>query len=45
MTVNETLKDIDNWRKNNKLSVFVGAGVSMLSGLPSWGDVIRSMLK
>lgn len=45
MTVNEILKDIDNWRKNNKLSVFVGAGVSMLSGLPSWGDVIKSMLK
>ena len=45
MTVNEILKDIDRWRKNNKLSVFVGAGVSMLSGLPSWGDVIKSMLK
>lgn len=45
MAVNEILKDIDNWRKNNKLSVFVGAGVSMLSGLPSWGDVIKSMLK
>ena len=45
MTVNEILKDIDNWRKNNKLSVFVGAGVSMLSGLPSWSDLIKSMLK
>lgn len=45
MTVNEILKDIDQWRKNSKLSVFVGAGVSMLSGLPSWGDVIKSMLK
>ena len=45
MGVTEILKDIDNWRKNNKLSVFVGAGVSMLSGLPSWGDVIKSMLK
>lgn len=45
MTVNEILKDIDLWRKNNKLSVFVGAGVSMLSGLPSWSDLIKIMLK
>lgn len=45
MAVTEILKDIDNWRKNNKLSVFVGAGVSMLSGLPSWSDFIKSMLK
>lgn len=45
MTANEILKDIDNWRKNNKLSVFVGAGVSMLSGLPSWSDLIKLMLK
>lgn len=45
MAVNEILKDIDNWRKNNKLSVFVGAGVSMLSGLPSWSDLIKLMLK
>ena len=41
MAVTEILKDIDNWRKNNKLSVFVGAGVSMLSGLPSWSDLIK----
>lgn len=26
MEVNDTLKDIDRWRKNNKLSVFVGSG-------------------
>lgn len=45
MAVTEILKDIDNWRKNNKLSVFVGAGVSMLSGLPSWSDLIKLMLK
>lgn len=45
MAVNEILKDIDNWRKNSKLSVFVGAGVSMLSGLPSWSDLIKLMLK
>lgn len=45
MTVNEILKDIDRWRKNNKLSVFVGAGVSRLSGLPTWSDLIKLMLK
>ena len=45
MGVTEILKDIDNWRKNNKVSVFVGAGVSMLSGLPSWSDLIKLMLK
>lgn len=45
MVVTEILKDIDNWRKNNKLSVFVGSGVSALSGLPKWSDLIKSMLK
>ena len=45
MEVNDTLKDIDRWRKNNKLSVFVGSGVSVLSGLPKWSDLIKLMLK
>lgn len=45
MAVNKILKDIDQWRKNNKLSVFVGSGVSLLSGLPKWDDLIKSMLK
>ena len=45
MGVTEILKDLDHWRKNNKLSVFVGSGVSLLSGLPKWSDLIKSMLK
>lgn len=45
MEVNDTLKDIDRWRKNNKLSVFVGSGVSVLSGLLKWSDLIKLMLK
>lgn len=45
MAVNKILKDIDQWNKNNKLSVFVGSGVSLLSGLPKWDDLIKSMLK
>ena len=41
-----TLTNIKNIKKaseNNKLVVFVGAGVSQNSGLPSWLDVVAAM--
>lgn len=37
------LKEISNYRQKDKLVFFVGAGVSRLSGYPSWVDLIRSM--
>lgn len=36
------IKDIGNAAKDNSLIIFVGAGVSKNSGLPSWGELIQS---
>ncbi|MBC1867497.1 hypothetical protein HCA23_14155, partial [Listeria seeligeri] len=37
----ENLDYINDVKKNNKLIIFVGAGVSMNSGLPSWRNLIQ----
>lgn len=37
------LADIKRYAEMGKLSVFVGAGVSRLSGYPSWYDLVQSM--
>ncbi|MBC1500679.1 hypothetical protein HB943_08685 [Listeria weihenstephanensis] len=37
----EKLDYINDAKKNNKLIIFVGAGVSMNSGLPSWKGLIQ----
>ena len=37
------LKEISNYKQKDKLVFFVGAGVSRLSGYPSWADLVRSM--
>lgn len=37
------LKEISSYRQRDKLVFFVGAGVSRLSGYPSWVDLIRSL--
>lgn len=37
------LNDIKKYSSMGKLSVFVGAGVSALSGFPSWSSLIKNM--
>ncbi|EHK2304541.1 SIR2 family protein [Clostridium perfringens] len=39
--LNESKRIINKAARNNKLVVFVGAGVSMNSGYPSWQDLIK----
>src|SRR5690554_5342293 len=39
----EALQDIKRYSKLGKLSVFVGAGVSRLSKLPSWNGLVQDM--
>ncbi len=41
--LSDLLKEISDYRQKDKLVFFVGAGVSRLSGYPSWADLIRSM--
>ena len=39
----ESKKIIKNSSKNNKLIIFVGAGVSANSGIPLWSNVIKKI--
>ncbi len=39
----KVLDFIKQYSDMNKLSVFVGAGVSKLSDYPSWGELVKSM--
>lgn len=39
----ESIKAIRNAQERNQLVVFVGAGVSKNSGLPSWGELVKSI--
>lgn len=41
----ESKRIIQNASKNNKLVVFVGAGVSANSGIPMWGNIIDKIKK
>lgn len=41
MNLKDKIKDIRNARENNKLVIFVGAGVSKNSNLPTWGELIK----
>lgn len=41
MTINESIKIINDARSQGKLVIFVGAGVSMNSGLPGWSELIE----
>lgn len=43
MNNNDILQDIKYYSELGKLSIFIGAGVSKLSGLPSWWDLIVNM--
>lgn len=40
---NETFEKIKKYMDIDKISVFVGAGVSALSGYPSWSALVRKM--
>ena len=45
---NFTLTSIKNIQKaieNNKLVIFVGAGVSRNSGIPTWAELIKELAK
>lgn len=39
----DILQDIKRYSGLGKLSIFVGAGVSRLSGFPSWGGLVQDM--
>lgn len=41
MLIYEQINAIRNAKVQDKLVVFVGAGVSANSGLPSWGELIK----
>ncbi|MED2032150.1 SIR2 family protein [Bacillus thuringiensis] len=43
--VETNIKKIKEASENNKLVVFVGAGVSANSGIPTWGELIAEMAK
>lgn len=43
--VETSIKKIREASENNKLVVFVGAGVSANSGMPTWKDLIKEMAK
>ncbi|MEH7753148.1 SIR2 family protein, partial [Bacillus toyonensis] len=43
--VETSIKKIKEASENNKLVVFVGAGVSANSGIPTWGELITEMAK
>lgn len=43
--VETSIRKIKEASKNNKLVVFVGAGVSANSGIPTWGELIAEMSK
>jgi len=41
----ENITDIKNALKNEKLIIFVGAGVSKNSGVPTWGKIVKEYAK
>lgn len=43
--VETSIKRIKEANQNNKLVIFVGAGVSANSGIPTWGELIKEMAK
>jgi len=43
--LNKFLHDVKNASENDKLALFVGSGVSRLSGMPSWYEVIEQFAK
>ena len=45
MLLSEKIRDIRQARENNKLVVFVGAGVSANSNIPTWGTLVKEFAK
>ena len=41
----ESIKDVQEARENNRLVIFVGSGVSRNSDIPTWGDLIEKIAK
>ena len=41
--VNDILKDINNYREKDKLTFFVGAGISRVSGCVGWNELVKEM--
>ena len=41
----ESVREIRKANENNRLVVFVGAGVSKNSGIPTWGELIQEIAK
>ena len=45
MTFYEMIEDLSFALKREKLVIFVGAGVSKNSGLPTWGQIVHAFAK
>lgn len=45
MNFKEKLKRLREARESNRLVIFVGAGVSNNSGIPSWYELIKRFAK
>lgn len=41
--INQIIKEVNKYREEEKLAFFVGAGVSKMSGCPSWSELVLSM--
>ena len=41
--INQIVKEVNEYRQKDKLSFFVGAGVSKMSDCPSWTELVLSM--
>ena len=45
MTFYDMIKDLSLALNREKLVIFVGAGVSKNSGLPTWGQIVQAFAK
>lgn len=39
----DSIKEVRKAQENNRLVIFVGAGISRNSGIPTWGELIRTI--
>lgn len=41
--IEQIIKEVKNYQAKDKLTFFVGAGVSKMSDYPSWAELVLSM--
>lgn len=39
----DSINEIRSAQENNRLVIFVGAGISKNSGIPTWGELIKAI--